>query len=215
MAYTSDFIETEIEGIRVTQVNIDSGRTKATIKGNKLLILWDPMYWEDSKGKKLTTVPSRGSLKYRTFDRFVKWGAKHLVKKQERIEKRKEWERTKVNGYYVYDAPGKEQVADILKRIDNDVKPILQHFKIKYTHIFETLAESYGGFNKRTFGSDCIGLNCRQQADNLKIKKYSAIMHTMLHELAHCRYRNHQREFYEFMNELVDFARKKGIYNPS
>lgn len=215
MAYMSEFVESEVNGIKVVQVNVDSGTTKATIRGNKLLILWDPMYWEDAKGKKLTAKPPKSNFKYKTYDRFVKWGIKQLHKKQERVEMKKEWTRTKVNGYYVYDAPGKEQVADILKNIDKDVKPILRHFKIDYTHIFETLGENYGGFNKRSFGNDCIGLNCRQHVDNTKIKKYSAIMLTMLHELAHCRHRNHQKEFYDFMNEIVDFARKKGIYNPS
>lgn len=215
MAYTSEFVESEVNGIKVVQVNVDSGTTKATIRGNKLLILWDPMYWEDKKGKKLTAKPGSRSSKHATYESFIKWGKRQLVKKQQRLETRKEWKRTKVNGYYVYDAEGKEEVAAILKNIDKDVKPILRHFKIGYTHIFETLGEGYAGFNKGGYGEDCIGLNVRQHANNMKLKKYSAIMLIMLHELAHCRYRNHQKEFYDFMNELVEFARKKGIYNPS
>jgi predicted metal-dependent hydrolase len=215
MAYTSDFIESEVDGIKVVQVNVDSGTTKATIKGNKLLIIWDPMYWEDKKGKKITEKPSKTSNKFSAYTRFVKWGVKKLVKKQERIETKKEWTRTKVNGYYVYDVEGKNEVAEILAKIDKDVKPILRHFKIDYTHTFETLGEGYSGFNKRSFGADCIGLNVRQHANNMKLKKYSAVMYTMLHELAHCRHRNHRKEFYDFMNEIVEFARKKGIYNPA
>lgn len=215
MAYTSKFVESDVNGIKVVQVNIDNENTKATIKGNKLLILWGPMYWEDKSGKKLTVKPGNKSFKFDSYKRFVEWGKKKLEKKQQRIETKKEWKRTKVNGYYVYDVEGKEEVAEILKKIDKDVKPILRHFKIEYTHLFETLGEGYSGFNKGGYGMDCIGLNVRQHVNNMKLKKYSSIMLTMIHELAHCRFRNHKKEFYDFMNEIVEFARKKGIYNPS
>lgn len=116
MAYTSKFVESDINGMKVVQVNIDNENTKATIKGNKLLILWGLMYWEDKSGKKLTVKPGNKSFKFDSYKRFVEWGKKKLEKKQQRIETKKEWKRTKVNGYYVYDVEGKEEVAEILKK---------------------------------------------------------------------------------------------------
>jgi len=214
-SFTSEFVKDEVDGVTIVQVNVNSGKTMAKIKGKEVLILWDDMYWEDKTGKKLTARPSKNSAKYSAYNRFVKWGIKQIKKSTERKTERKEWNCTKVNGYYVYDIESKEEVASVLANIDKDVKPLLKHFKISYTHIFETMAEGYAGFNKRQFGNDCIGLQVRQSSDWKKLKKYSAVMNTMIYELAHCRYRSHDKAFYDFMNEILAYAKAKGIYAPN
>ena len=44
--------------------------------------------------------------------------------------------------------------------------------------------------------------------------KYSSLVNTLCHELAHLRHFNHGVRFKVFYLELLDFARAEGIYQP-
>ncbi len=44
--------------------------------------------------------------------------------------------------------------------------------------------------------------------------KYSSLVNTLCHELAHLRHFNHGVRFKAFYLELLDFARAEGIYRP-
>jgi hypothetical protein len=44
--------------------------------------------------------------------------------------------------------------------------------------------------------------------------KYSSLVNTLCHELAHLRHFNHGARFKAFYFELLDFARVRGIYRP-
>ena len=44
--------------------------------------------------------------------------------------------------------------------------------------------------------------------------KYSSLVNTLCHELAHLRHFNHGLRFRAFYGELLEFARREGIYRP-
>jgi hypothetical protein len=44
--------------------------------------------------------------------------------------------------------------------------------------------------------------------------KYSSLVNTLCHELAHLRHFNHGLSFRAFYREILEFAREQGIYRP-
>jgi hypothetical protein len=193
------YVDTVIDGLTVTQVNTDNRRSGAKIKGNKLLIKWG------------LDAPEGSFVRKKYLPKWVKWAQRQLGKKKERIQQRKEWSRTKIDGFSVYDVEGKEEVAAILGKIKRDVQPLLRAFGLSFTTMKESVAEGSLGFNR---GRRTIALNVRQKANPMKLRKYSAIMRTMIHEIAHLKHMNHSRAFSDFDNELLLWARENGIYKP-
>lgn len=192
------YVESVIQDIRVVQVDTD-GRSKAKIQGNKLLIMWG------------ADAPMGSFTRTRYLPKWVAWAKKHLEKKTDRIEVKKEWSRTVIDGFSIYDLEGKEQVAAILAKVRRDIKPILAAFDLSFMTMTESVAEGTLGFNR---DRRIIALSVRQKANPMLLRKYSAIMATMIHELAHLRHMNHGPQFRMFEAELLAWARNKGIYSP-
>ena len=197
---TGPYVDSVIDGLPVTQVQTDKLRSGASIRGNKLLIKWG------------VDAPEGGFTRKKYLPKWVAWAKRKLGQKKERVEQKKDWSRTKVNGFSVYDLEGKDQVAATLKKIQRDVKPILSEFNLSYRGLKESTAEGSLGFNRG--GGQVIALNVRQKRFPMKLRKYSAVMATMIHELAHVRHMNHGPKFKMFEAELMVWARKKGIYKP-
>jgi hypothetical protein len=195
------YTDSIIDGLKVTQVNTDNRRSSARLKGNGLLIKWGQ------------DAPDGGSMRRTYLPKWVKWAQRQVGKKQDRIKKRKDenWTRTIIDRFSVYDVEGKEEVAAILGKLKRDVQPILKAFALRFQTIKESVAEGSLGFNR---GRHTIALNVRGKANPMKLRKYSAIMRTMIHELAHLRHMNHGRQFQDFDAELLLWARENGIYRP-
>jgi hypothetical protein len=193
------YVDSVIDGVNVTQVDVD-GRSSASIRGNKLLIKWGP------------DAPVGSYTRDHYLPKWVRWAKRKLEKKSERVEQKKEWERTIVNGYSVYNLDGKEEVARHMAQIERDVQPIVQHFGLRYNALKESVAEGSLGFNRG--GGSVIPLNLRQKANPMLLRKYSAVMATMIHELAHVRHMNHGSQFQALEIEIMQWARDKGIYKP-
>ena len=106
-----------------------------------------------------------------------------------------------------------EQTArTTLARIARDVEPICRRFNLRYAQLGASSDRSLYGFNRES------GTIIRIRLHNLrtgKLRKYSALVATMLHELCHCQYANHSRPFYDLLNDVTEYAKKLGIYQPS
>ena len=194
-------MDSVIDGLKVTQVDSDKMRSSASIRGNKLLIKWGQ------------DAPEGGFVRKKYLPKWVNWAKKKLGQKSERVQQKKEWARTVVGGFSVYDLEGKEEVAAILAKVKREVQPLLREFGLKFKTLKESVAEGSLGFNRG--GGGIIALNVRQKRFPMKLRKYSAVMATMLHELAHIRHMNHGPQFKMFEIELREWARKKGIYKPN
>ena len=191
-----------IDGLKVTQVETENKSSRASIKGNRLLIKW-------GKNQHLSEFS-----KDRTRTKWVKWAQRKLAKKAKRIEQKKTWTRTRINGYSLYDLDQKEEVANIMAAVEKDILPLLQsHPDLRYNKMKESVAEGSLGFNRGA--GRVIALNIRQKANPFKLRKHSAIIKTMIHELAHIRHMNHGQKFWELNDELMKEAREKGIYQPN
>jgi hypothetical protein len=47
-----------------------------------------------------------------------------------------------------------------------------------------------------------------------QLLKYSSLVDTLCHELAHLKYFDHGRRFYGFYEKVLGYARRRGIYRP-
>jgi len=198
---TGPYVDTLIDGMKVTQVNTDNRRSSARLKGNGLLVKWG------------LDEPEGAYVRKTQLPKWVKWAQRQLGKKKDRIQKRKDekWTRTIIDRFSVYDVEGKEEVAAILSKIQRDVRPLLKAFGLNFQTMKESVAEGSLGFNR---GRRSIALNVRGKANPMKLRKYSAIMRTMIHEIAHLRHMNHSRAFSDFDKELLLWARENGLYRP-
>ena len=83
---------------------------------------------------------------------------------------------------------------------------------LHYGQLGPSIDKSLYGFNRES------GKVIRIRLHNLrtgKLRKHSALIATMLHELCHCRYTNHTRSFYNLLNKVTEYARDRGIYEPT
>ena len=60
-----------------------------------------------------------------------------------------------------------------------------------------------------------ITVRCTADGDRARWRRLGAIVGTLLHELAHLRYRSHGPRFWALHRRLVDRAAAAGIYDPT
>ena len=63
------------------------------------------------------------------------------------------------------------------------------------------------------YADGTIRIRLRHSATGRSLK-YSSLVNTLCHELAHLRHFNHGLRFRAFYRELLEFARREGIYRP-
>jgi WLM domain-containing protein len=59
-----------------------------------------------------------------------------------------------------------------------------------------------------------ISIRCTADGDRGRWRRRGAIVGTLLHEVAHLRYRSHGPRFWALHRRLVDLAAKAGVYDP-
>ena len=102
-------------------------------------------------------------------------------------------------------------VQATLARITRDVEPICKRFKIHYGQLGASIDKSLYGFNRESGKMIRIRLHDLRTG---RMRKYSALISTMLHELCHCRYQTHCRSFYKLLNNMMEYAKQIGVYQP-
>jgi predicted metal-dependent hydrolase len=100
----------------------------------------------------------------------------------------------------------------LLDRIQRDGALIAARFDLRYRAI-----EAEGPRVKRRYGvcyaDGTIRIRLRHAVTGEPLK-YSSLVNTLCHELAHLRHFNHGLRFRAFYAELLEYARREGIYQP-
>jgi len=106
-----------------------------------------------------------------------------------------------------------ERLADgLMDRLNADARRIAGRFRLRYKEIAAERANV-----KRRYGvcyaDGSIRIRLRHTLTGRALK-YSSLVNTLCHELAHLRHFNHGLRFRAFYGELLDYARREGIYRP-
>ncbi len=100
-----------------------------------------------------------------------------------------------------------------MDRLRSDAERIAEHFKLKYRALLieRPTARSHYGVCYDD-GTIKIRLN---HAVYLKPLRYSSLVNTVCHELAHLRHFDHGEGFKRFYAEILEWARTQRIYRPA
>jgi len=77
------------------------------------------------------------------------------------------------------------------------------------------LRRAYGRCTWRGTAPPVITVRCTADGDRSRWRRRGAILGTLLHELAHLRYRSHGPRFWALHRRLVDRAAASGMYDPT
>ncbi len=99
-----------------------------------------------------------------------------------------------------------------MARLQRDAERIAARFGLRYREIVPerpNVRRRYGICTAD--GRIAVRLNHARTGGSLK---YSSLVNTLCHELAHLRHFNHGPRFKAFYFEILDHARREGIYRP-
>ncbi|MCH2169433.1 DUF45 domain-containing protein [Myxococcota bacterium] len=100
----------------------------------------------------------------------------------------------------------------ILARLKRDAERIARHFDLTYQAIEAERSNVKSRFGI-CYADGLIKIRLRH-AVTARPLKYSSLVDTLCHELAHLRHFNHGQQFQRFYRELLAYARAQGIYRP-
>jgi hypothetical protein len=106
----------------------------------------------------------------------------------------------------------REQRTQLLEQLRRDAERIAARFGLRYRAI-----EAENGHVKRRYGSchsdGVIKIRLTHVTTGRPLK-YSSMVATLCHEIAHLKYFHHGPRFRDFNDVIVDWARSQGIYRP-
>ncbi|HTF32647.1 MAG TPA: Wss1p-related putative metallopeptidase [Myxococcota bacterium] len=107
----------------------------------------------------------------------------------------------------------RETVRALVERLNRDAAQIAACFGLAY-HSIEAerprVRRRYGV----CYADGRIRIRLRHNATGEPLK-YSSLVNTLCHELAHLKHFNHGERFKAFYLRLLEYARREGIYQPS
>ena len=100
----------------------------------------------------------------------------------------------------------------LLDRLNRDAVRIAERFALRYRAIEAERPHVRSRYGV-CYADGRIRIRLRHAATGRSLK-YSSLVNTLCHELAHLRHFNHGPRFKVFYLRLLDFARAAGIYQP-
>ena len=104
------------------------------------------------------------------------------------------------------------EARELIDRLNRDAARIAERFALRYRAIEAerpNVRSRYGV----CYADGRIRIRLRHAATGRSLK-YSSLVNTLCHELAHLRHFDHGPRFKVFYLRLLDFARAEGIYRP-
>jgi hypothetical protein len=102
--------------------------------------------------------------------------------------------------------------AVLIARLNRDAERIAQRFELRYRAV-EAERVGVNGHYGVCYSDGLIRIRL-VHARTGRALKYSSLVNTLCHELAHLRHFNHGPKFRAFYLALLEFARREGIYRP-
>jgi hypothetical protein len=102
--------------------------------------------------------------------------------------------------------------AVLIARLNRDAERIAQRFELRYRAV-EAERVGVNGHYGICYSDGLIRIRL-VHARTGRALKYSSLVNTLCHELAHLRHFNHGPKFRAFYLALLEFARRGGIYRP-
>ena len=102
---------------------------------------------------------------------------------------------------------------DLVARLTRDAERISAPFGLR----FNTLEAERANVKSRygiCYSDGTIKIRLRHATTGRPLK-YSSLVNTLCHELAHLRHFNHGPRFQRLYAEMLDWSRRQGIYRPS
>jgi len=97
-------------------------------------------------------------------------------------------------------------------RLERDAQQICARFRLRYR-----VLEAERANVKRRYGVCFSDGTIRIRLIHVTTKnplKYSSLVNTLCHELAHLRHFNHGPRFQTYYGQILEWARREGIYRP-
>jgi hypothetical protein len=105
-----------------------------------------------------------------------------------------------------------QEVRALIERLSRDAARIAERFGLRYRAI-EAERPSVRNRYGVCYADGRIRIRLRHVATGRSLK-YSSLVNTLCHELAHLRHFDHGPRFKAFYLRVLDFARAEGIYQP-
>ncbi len=106
----------------------------------------------------------------------------------------------------------RESSLHLIARLNRDAERIAGRFGLRYKSIEAERANVKNRYGI-CYADGGIKIRLRHSVTGRALK-YSSLVNTLCHELAHLRHFNHGERFKAFYLQLLDFARAEGVYRP-
>ena len=100
-----------------------------------------------------------------------------------------------------------------MQRLNRDAAFLARRFNLQYESIEAERANVKNRFGV-CYSDGVIKIRLRHSVSGRPLK-YSSLVSTLCHELAHLRYFNHGERFRAFYQRILEFARAQEIYRPA
>jgi len=106
----------------------------------------------------------------------------------------------------------RETARRLIERLNRDAERLAWRFGLRYRSITAERAGVRSRYGV-CYADGAIKIRLRHATTGRPLK-YSSLVNTLCHELAHLRHFNHGPRFRAFYFEILDHARAMGIYRP-